>query len=142
MAKPAEIRVAGFDELAKGSEKLFEQIGPAAGKAFDQIAQDRATVVRARVPVVSGALRASVVTESDGPMATMGIGDDGTPYAGWIEFGGTREGGRNATADRPYVPSGRYLYPTAFAAEPDLVESGQRAAQDEIRGQQWKTPKI
>jgi hypothetical protein len=39
------------------------------------------------------------------------------------------------------MPSGRYLYPAAFSAEPMLVATGTKAAEDEIRRFPWKTPR-
>lgn len=125
MAKGVEVH--GTAELARGSRRLAQNIEDQAHKEFGREAEQRASEVRASVPRRSGALAGSVVAHE----ATVGIGDGGLPYAGWIEFGGTR--------NRPYVPRGRYLFPIALAAQPDLVKTGTNVAKAEIRGFRWPT---
>jgi hypothetical protein len=39
------------------------------------------------------------------------MGSAAVPYAGWIEFGGTRHSPHDST--RTYMPDGRYLWPAA-----------------------------
>lgn len=136
----ADIR--GFPELADGSEELFERIGKEAGERFQGVAERTADAVRGRVPRETGALAASVAAEFDpaAQTAIVGIGDDDTPYAGWIEFGGQREGRYGGIAERPYIPRGRYLYPAAFDSEPVLVATGAEAARDEIGRFRWEKP--
>ena len=66
-------------------------------------------MVRSKVPRVKGWLAASVATIAapmfGGEGAAVGMGGGEVPYAGWIEFGGSR--------GRPLVAGGRYLSPTA-----------------------------
>lgn len=78
-------------------------------------------------------MAAAVAVEEIPDGASVGISRDEVPYAGWVEFGGTR--------GRPYVPGGRFLVPTALAAESDLKGAGERAATDEIRGFRWPNPR-
>jgi phage gpG-like protein len=127
----AKITVVGFDELASGSKRLFGKIGDRAVKDFERIAGQQAGTVRGRVPRETGRLAGSVTSFREGERAIVGMGD-GVPYAGWIEFGGTR--------GRPYLPQGRYLFPVVSGAEPQVVAAGTRAADREIGGFQWKTP--
>lgn len=135
----ARVSIEGYDELASGTRRLAEKIDAAAPKRFEGIAQQVADQVRSEVPVVSGALAASVTAETQDGQAIVGLGE-GVPYAGWIEFGGPREGGRNAIAEREYIAHGRYLYPAAFDVEAQLVAAGTRTAEDEIGGMRWETP--
>jgi phage gpG-like protein len=79
---------------------------------------------------VSGELAGSV-TASPGPPVSVEIGA-GVPYAGWVTFGGTR--------NRPYVGSGRNLFPQAEASEPMVVAAVQTATESEIKGMTWQTP--
>ena len=140
MPEPS-INLLGTRELADGSRELFDKIGEGAGERFQGIADQVAADVRGRVPVDSGALAAAYRAEIVEGVVTVGIPSKGeAPYAGWIEFGGTREGGRNSWAERDYIPEGRYLYPVAFSAEPVLVDAGTDEANDEIRRFHWKSP--
>jgi phage gpG-like protein len=126
------VKVVGFDELKRGSADLFDQIGKRARKDLEHVASRRAEMVRGVVPRVTGRLAASVTAEPYSGGALAGIGDTSTPYAGWVEFGGTR--------GRPYVPQGRYLYPIALEAG-QLVDRDMTAAtKDEIRGHRWPKP--
>ena len=43
--------------------------------------------------------------------ATIRMGRKAIPYAGWVEFGGTRR--RPHITTREYIASGRYLFPAA-----------------------------
>jgi hypothetical protein len=130
---PAEgVRVVGFDELTSGSADLFRQIEKRADRELEQVARERASVVYSVVPRVTGRLAASITAEPFSGGSLVGIGDTGTPYAGWIEFGGTR--------GRPYVPEGRYLYPIALEAGHTVEHDMTKSAKDEIRSFRWPTP--
>jgi len=137
MAK-TRIEVHGTKELAAASVGLAEKIGKSAQRRFDRVAEDQAQIVRGRVPRVSGMLAGSVTAEG----GAVGMGSGDVPYAGWIEFGGEREGNRNSVAERPYLPEGRYLFPTAFAAEPELDSEAAKVANEEIRGYPWPSPSL
>ena len=129
MAEEA-IEVKGWPQLADGTAQLATKIEHTATENLAGTAAAVAGQVSGSVPVVSGALAGSV-TASPGPPVSVSIGD-GVPYAGWIEFGGTR--------GRPYVGTGRYLFPGVQAAEPLVVAAVQTAAETEIEGMTWQTP--
>jgi len=131
MADNLDVEVKGLDELARGSRRLFDRIGEQAGTEFKTVADQVAVLVRGRVPRVSGRLASSVTAEDITDGANVGMGGS-VPYAGWIEFGGTR--------GRPYVSTGRYLYPTAQDAGPLLQRAGEQAARTEIKGMTWPIP--
>ena len=129
----AELNVVGFDELITGSYELADRIGETAQAEFAGKADQVAAQVRASVPRLTGALAASVVAGEQDGRPLVGIGDADVPYAGWIEFGGTR--------GRPYIAAGRYLYPAALSVTDELEAAGEKAATDEIRRFRWETPK-
>ncbi len=105
MAEDASIQWVGAPEFARDMLRLNPIARARALKAMEQTAQSLVPVVRSRMPKVSGALAASVMASSDNRGVSV---DADTPYAGWIEFGGTR--------GRPYVDSGRYLTPVVTRA--------------------------
>ena len=131
MAETGHVEVHGYDELAAGSRTLFRRIGEEAERRFEGVAEDAASAVRSRVPVLSGAMAASVGTGPADGGASVGY-DGSAVYAGWVDYGGTR--------GRPYIGSGRYFWPVAGQAERVLVDAGERAANDEIRRMHWPTP--
>lgn len=80
-------------------------------------ATDTASRTRSAVPVRSGQLRESVQVVDDG---RDGAGVAMTaPYAGWIEYGGTR--------GRPYVSQGRYLGPATEGADARMADDAENA---------------
>ena len=130
MPADTRVEVRGYPELAAGSAVLFRKMDASADAAYGRVADGVAGVVRARVPHRTGQLAGSVEAIHGDPPG-VGIGA-GVPYAGWIEFGGTR--------GRPYIDAGRYLYPTAQAAEPLLVAAGELTAERDVKGMRWPMP--
>lgn len=118
---------AAFADLRRWADQLPGEFDKAIVPFVDRLAEQ----VRSVVPRLSGQLAGSVTSSAlaDGVGLSMG---DGLAYAGWIEFGGTR--------GRPYVPEGRYVYPTALASVPDLEEFASDAAADTVREFSWSTP--
>jgi phage gpG-like protein len=108
-----------------------DQVAPAVNKAAEPFAHRVADVVRGRVPHLTGQLAGSVESSEadDGVEVSMGAG---VVYAGWIEFGGSR--------GRPYVPDGRYVYPSALEAQDEYVEMASHTAADTVGRFSWSTP--
>jgi|SRR5580765_3085219 len=134
MADPAiDIKIRGIRQLSAGTERLFRNIDSATVHDAVQVsAEQTASTVRARVPVKSGALRASVRDVMRGNVGRVEMGA-GLPYAGWIEFGGSR--------GRPRARRGRYEYPAAKRTERAFIKHCSDAATSEIRGMRWPTPR-
>ena len=132
MADPAlSAEVHGIPELKRGSKRLFAHIDDGAGKAFVSTADQVATLIRARQPVDTGKLAASAGAEPADHGASVTLGD-GVPYAGWIEFGGTR--------GRAYVPEGRTVYPTAEESKSMFERTGDKVARAQIGTMLWPKP--
>lgn len=134
-APSIDVRVRGLPQFAAGSEHLAGLIGDTAAEGLGRVADQAGGDVRMQVPYRSGRLAGSVrsALAKSQKKATVRIGAR-VPYAGWIEFGGTR--------GRAYVPAGRYLYPTAFKAEGRAIAACEKAAKDEIRGMTWPSPTL
>ena len=125
MADAIDVTVYGIPELIRGSKELFRKIEDASVKTFGDVAEKRARLGRAAVPRVSGALAGSVTSEGD-----EAIFGGGLPYAGWVEFGGTR--------GRPYFPEGRYFLPATTAnVEDELEREATRATIREVGKFLW-----
>jgi len=98
------------------------RVDPIARDACNDVAGTIATDTRGRVPRRSGRLAASVsrVPDPDGARVVMSA-----PYAGWIEYGGTR--------GRPYVADGRYLGAAARGADRKIAAQAERDLEREAR---------
>lgn len=125
----AEIR--GLPQLAAGTKDLVEGIEKEAPKALLTAAGTAAGMAKGRVPRLTGRLAGSISAKLVNDRAHLQYGN--VPYAGWIEFGGTR--------GRAYVPTGRYLYPAAKAVEELAQRAAEQAADREIGAMHWPSPK-
>jgi len=128
------VDVKGLSQLKAGTEVLTERIGETAGERLGRVADQAGGDVRAAVPRRTGRFAASVQSKlaKSEKRASVRVGGR-LPYAGWLEFGGTR--------GRPYMPRGRWLYPIALDAEPQVVHAADRAAKDEIGRMRWPKPR-
>jgi hypothetical protein len=125
------VTIRGWPELAAGTTKLAANIGETSRQNLAGVADRVAAQVSSSVPHLSGALAADVTVQATDEGVGVGYAG-GVPYAGWIDFGGGH--------GRPYVGSGRYLYPAAEAARPDIEAAALAAADTETKGMQWPTP--
>jgi hypothetical protein len=124
------IKVRGWDELADGTKQLASNIDAETQTQFRAAADVTASRVRGGVPVVSGAMAASVGVEPGPP---VGVGyTGGVAYAGWVDFGGGH--------GRPYLAGGRYLFPAIQDAEPLVVAAAELATKNEVQEMRWPTP--
>ena len=131
MADPAvDVEVHGVREFERGARRLAGNIDDRADSAFKSVADQTATMVRSRVPRKTGRLAASLTGERADHGATVGYD---LIYAGPVDYGGWPPG-------RPYIPEGRYLYPTALEATSLLKRAGETAAEHEIRSMLWPKP--
>jgi hypothetical protein len=80
-----------------------------------------ADVVRGVLPSVSGDLAGTVRVTGGRTGAAVREGRAKVPYAGWIDFGGTRK--RPHPATRPFIKVGRYLYPSAGPLAADAART-------------------
>lgn len=127
----SEVVFVGVDDAMADLRRWADQVSPAVAKAAaDPFAQRVADSVSARVPHLSGQLAGSIEATSDDESVAVGY-DGSVAYDGWIEFGGTR--------GRPYVPDGRYLYPTALAAQDEFAQVAADAATETVGRFSWST---
>lgn len=124
----SNVKLDGADEAAAEIKRWADQLGPVIAKAADRFGDQVADTVRHRLPHLSGQLAGSVDVDTNDDGLDVSLGS-GVPYAGWIEFGGTR--------GRPYVPNGRYLYPSALDAEAEFARLVGDAAADSVERFSW-----
>jgi phage gpG-like protein len=71
------------------------------------------------VPKRTGRLAGSISVQRDQDGARLEMGGAGVPYAGWIEYGGSR--------GRPYVAGGRYVGRATEHADRDFARRTEQA---------------
>jgi hypothetical protein len=90
------------------SGPLYQAIKQAGKEAAEPVAQRARAIIPKREDArLAGDIRVSGTKTG----AAVRMGRVTIPYAGWIEFGGTRKSPHPST--RTFIPSGRYLFPAA-----------------------------
>jgi hypothetical protein len=115
MTDRVEIDTSG---LMRMIGRMRARVDPIGRKACADTAEQVAGTTRGAVPVRSGRLAGSVRVAQEPAGARVEMG---APYAGWIEYGGTR--------GRPYVAAGRYLGPASKDADRKIVAQAERDIQ-------------
>lgn len=110
------IRIQGLNDFVRVLRDVDKELPKEVRKGFNVAAEIVAADARLRVPVRTGALRASIRASSTQREARVTMGSAKVPYAGWIEFGG-----KVRHNQRPYVRKGRYLY-SAYRARRRVVQ--------------------
>jgi hypothetical protein len=115
MAVAPEVGLVGVKALVRDLKKVeSDTSGPvlvAMREAAREAAQPVAIRARGTLPDVSGDLVATVRVNATRTGASVRMGSARVPYAGWVEFGGRRHHPHESS--RPYVKTGRYLFPVA-----------------------------
>lgn len=114
-AQAPQVDVVGLKALARDLAKMSD---PRAGAliaylqaAGREAAEPVAVTVRSTLPNDSGTLSKDVRVTASRTGAAVRMGRKKVPYAGWVEFGGRRH--RPHESVRPFVSTGRYLFPAA-----------------------------
>jgi hypothetical protein len=128
VADDLHVTVHGGAQLAAGNRELARRIAAGAPRDLQPVGEQ----VRRRivVPRRSGRMQSSLAVRvvPDG----VAVGYTGTAvYAGWVDFGGGRY------RARPYIGSGRFLFPVARHPGPGLELAAGAGAQRQIEGMQW-----
>lgn len=127
------VETAGLDEASTAIGDWAANLDDSLQAASEGFGASLVDEVASEVPVLTGRLQDSVQYDlsPDGIGVDVSIGED-VPYAGWIEFGGSR--------GREYIAEGRYLYPTATEAQSDWVDIATQTATDSVGSYSWPTP--
>jgi phage gpG-like protein len=127
----SSVEIIGLPQANRDLQRWAKQLGPDVEQRARPFGESLRSQVAGQVPVLTGTLASSVevLDEHDGIGVSIGADVD---YAGWIEFGGSR--------GRPLIPDGRYLYPTAAAAEDEFIHLASDTAEDTARRFPWSTP--
>jgi hypothetical protein len=139
----ATVTVVGVAAMARDWAKLWAKGGPvdkAMAAAGVAAVAPIASLTRSAVPQNTGRLAATVRTRQLRTGGEVDMGDSGTRYAGWIEFGGWRRVPHESYRD--YDSRGRYLFPSGLASLHDstVADGYTKAIQSAFDGYRWTNP--
>jgi hypothetical protein len=139
MATAPQVAVLGLRSLMRDLAKASD---PRAGAILDRMKAAGATAAapvaeraRSSVPIDEnsphpGQLAGDVRITSSRSGAAVRMGRAGVPYAGPVDFGGYPAG-------RPFVSTGRYLYPAAEALADPVITLYSAAIQKAFDAYNW-----
>jgi hypothetical protein len=119
------LKVAGLNDFRRGLKRVDADLPKSLRVAFNGVTDILITATRPKIPVVSGAARASLRANSTQTAARLAVGGPRAPYYPWLDFGGKT--GRKKSVVRPFYRAGRYIYPT-LAEQKDAIEAAMLAA--------------
>lgn len=124
MATVDPIRIVGLREFRKALKEMGGDLPRQIRVALNSVAETVAGGARRRVPSRTGKARASLKVSSGQLEARIKGGAARVPYYGWLDFGGRvgrgRTGPNTGATRRPFIQSGRYMYPS-YSANRDTV---------------------
>ena len=106
------IVISGLREFRNSLRKMDGESQKKLRLVFNEAGQVIVEATKAKIPVLTGAARASVRAVSKQSQGIIKAGGAKVPYYGWLDFGGGSVG-RNDSVYRASVgKDGRYLYPS------------------------------
>jgi hypothetical protein len=114
MSSAPQVGIVGLNAFLRDMKRLSidtSPLNPALRAAGRAAATPIAEVARSTIPRDSGDLSGDVRVTASRTGAAVRMGRSSIPYAGWVEFGGTRRAPR--VSERDYNARGRYLFPAA-----------------------------
>lgn len=117
------ISVAGLAEAQRALRDVDSRLGTALRKALNEAADIVVQDAKPRVPVRSGAARASLRVSSTQTRTRVSAGGKKSRYFPWLDFGGKRRGRGGGIAERPFRKTGRYVWHSLARKRPLIVET-------------------
>jgi hypothetical protein len=128
--------IRGLPELAAAFGQVRSNLPREMSQDFLAVSQKVASSASGKVPRRTGRAAGSIQ-----PQATKGgasiVAGAGVPYYPWLDFGGAV--GRNGSVVRPYVASGRYLFPAMDEHDHELVKAADDAVERTVKAASFET---
>lgn len=118
MATIDPISITGLRDIQAALKQLDGESQKQLRVVFNDAAQAVVGGAARRVPTLTGAARQSLRATSSQREAKVSGGSKKAAYYGWLDFGGRV--GPNRSVSRPFVKTGRYIYP-AYAANKESI---------------------
>jgi len=122
------IKITGLKELQKSLKQMDGESQKKLRLIFNKAMDIVITEARPNVPRLTGKLVSTLKARSGQRDARIAFGGRKAPYAGFAEFGGAV--GRNKSVKRPFIKSGRSLYPAFKRRYPQVIEAAQEGLAD------------
>lgn len=115
------IRIEGLREFQAALKGIDGEAQKELRVVLNNVTEVVASAATRRVPRRTGRAAASLRAQSSQREAKVVGGSGKVPYYGFLDFGGRV--GRNKSVSRPFVRSGRYLWPAVAANRDTLAKA-------------------
>lgn len=119
------IKITGLRDFQAALKRMDGESQKQLRVVLNSAASTVAAGASRRVPRKTGRAAASLRAQSSQREAKVVGGSKKAPYYGWLDFGGRI--GRDKATRRPFVQSGRYMYPTFSASRDSIYSALQRS---------------
>jgi hypothetical protein len=106
----ARIGVEGLAEFNRSLRRMDKELPKALKLALNGVADFIIDEARKDIPRRTGKAASSLKAASTRTSVRIRVGGRRAPYYPWLDFGGRT--GRRKSVRRPFIKTGRYLYPT------------------------------
>lgn len=125
------IRIQGLAQYNSALRKLDKEAPKGLRLALNEAAQIVVVGARQKVERRTGRAAASLKARSTRTAVRVAAGGQRALHYPWLDWGGRV--GRRKSVSRPFVPTGRYLYPTYYARQQEIQTTLERALADTVR---------
>jgi hypothetical protein len=125
------IKIKGLVEFQRALKEIEDGAQKQLRVVFNAVAETVAGGARRRVPSKTGKARGSVKVASSQREAIVKAGGARVSYYPWLDFGGRV--GIHKSVSRPFVQTGRYLYPSYDASRAGIGQAVEEGLVDLVR---------
>lgn len=125
------IKIKGLIEFQRALKNVENGAQKQLRVVFNAVAETVAAGARRRVPTKSGKAKSSVKVASSQREAIVKAGGARVSYYPWLDFGGRV--GIHKSVSRPFVQTGRYLYPAYDANRASIFPALEKGLEDLVR---------
>lgn len=128
MADGVTIAVQGLREFNRSLRRLDSEAPKGLRLALNGVADFVVGKIQPTIPRRSGKARASLKKASTRTAAKIRVGGSKAPYFPWLDYGGKT--GPNRSVSRPFIKTGRYVYPGLAKHRAEVATLIERALAD------------
>lgn len=131
MSTVEPIKITGLREFQAALKAMDGESQKKLKVVLDEASRTVAQGAARRVPRRTGRAAASLRAQSSQREAKVVGGSKKVPYYAWLDFGGRV--GRDKSQRRPFVQSGRYMYPAFSASRNSIHKALDKSLKELVR---------
>ena len=134
------VAITGLTELKNAMKQADAALPAELRLAFKDVAEMVVARTKSGMPRKSGKMAASVKPRASQTSAGIAAYGPRVPYGRYVDFGGglpnvrgVQPGGHTGDTRRPFKAWGRYIYPTLYRMDADILDAAEDAIEKVLR---------